>query len=163
MPNWRVLGRLRAAGISQLLPSPSAASRNGRTPAPRADAAFYSKANEDELHQMGVPRVAVPNRHTRSGERKSVGALVSVVVVMTFCVVSERVGSWSGATSSGCLSLDLFFAPRGPSFLEGGDDVGSIVMPADTTGLEKSCGEPPTNSGPTRSWSHRNAPFRPLA
>jgi IS5 family transposase len=35
-----------------------------------ADAAFYSKANEDELHQMGVRRVAVPNRNTRSEERK---------------------------------------------------------------------------------------------
>lgn len=35
-----------------------------------ADAAFYSKSNEDELHQMGVRYVAVPNRNTRSEERK---------------------------------------------------------------------------------------------
>jgi IS5 family transposase len=35
-----------------------------------ADAAFYSKANEDKLHEMGVRRVAVPNRNTRSQERK---------------------------------------------------------------------------------------------
>jgi IS5 family transposase len=35
-----------------------------------ADAAFYSKANEDKLHEMGVRRVAVPNRNTRSEERK---------------------------------------------------------------------------------------------
>ena len=35
-----------------------------------ADAAFYSKINEDQLHQMGVRRVAVPNRNTRSQERK---------------------------------------------------------------------------------------------
>lgn len=35
-----------------------------------ADAAFYSKANEDELHELGVRRVAVPNRNTRSEERK---------------------------------------------------------------------------------------------
>lgn len=35
-----------------------------------ADAAFYSKANEDQLHKMGVRRVAVPNRNTRSEERK---------------------------------------------------------------------------------------------
>jgi len=35
-----------------------------------ADAAFYSKVNEDKLHEMGVFRVAVPNRNTRSEERK---------------------------------------------------------------------------------------------
>lgn len=35
-----------------------------------ADAAFYSKMNEDKLHEMGVRRVAVPNRNTRSQERK---------------------------------------------------------------------------------------------
>lgn len=35
-----------------------------------ADAAFYSKVNEDKLHEMGVRRVAVPNRNTRSQERK---------------------------------------------------------------------------------------------
>ena len=35
-----------------------------------ADAAFYSKSNEDQLHEMGVRRVAVPNRNTRSEERK---------------------------------------------------------------------------------------------
>lgn len=34
------------------------------------DAAFYSKMNEDKLHEMGVRRVAVPNRNTRSQERK---------------------------------------------------------------------------------------------
>jgi IS5 family transposase len=35
-----------------------------------ADAGFYSKVNEDKLHEMGVRCVAVPNRHTRSQERK---------------------------------------------------------------------------------------------
>jgi IS5 family transposase len=35
-----------------------------------ADAGFYSKENEDKLHAMGVRSVAVPNRHTRSEERK---------------------------------------------------------------------------------------------
>jgi IS5 family transposase len=35
-----------------------------------ADAAFYSKVNEDKLHEMGVRHVAVPNRNTRSQERK---------------------------------------------------------------------------------------------
>lgn len=35
-----------------------------------ADAAFYSKVNEDKLHEMGVCHVAVPNRNTRSQERK---------------------------------------------------------------------------------------------
>ena len=35
-----------------------------------ADAAFYSKVNEDKLHEMGVCRVSVPNRNTRSEERK---------------------------------------------------------------------------------------------
>jgi len=36
-----------------------------------ADSAFYSKANEDAVYQMGVRRVAVPNRNTRSLERKA--------------------------------------------------------------------------------------------
>jgi IS5 family transposase len=35
-----------------------------------ADAGFFSQVNEDALHGMGVPRVAVPNRNTRSTERK---------------------------------------------------------------------------------------------
>lgn len=35
-----------------------------------ADAAFFSQANENALHEMGVKRVAVPNRNTRSAERK---------------------------------------------------------------------------------------------
>lgn len=35
-----------------------------------ADAAFYSQENEDKLHAMGVRSVAVPNRNTRSEERK---------------------------------------------------------------------------------------------
>ena len=35
-----------------------------------ADAAFYSKQNEDKLHAEGVRYVAVPNRNTRSEERK---------------------------------------------------------------------------------------------
>ena len=35
-----------------------------------ADAAFYSKMNEVKLHQIGVRHVAVPNRNTRSQERK---------------------------------------------------------------------------------------------
>ena len=35
-----------------------------------ADAGFFSKANEDQLHEMGVRRVSVPNRNTRSEERR---------------------------------------------------------------------------------------------
>jgi IS5 family transposase len=35
-----------------------------------ADGAFFSQANEDALHNMGVQQVAVPNRSTRSQERK---------------------------------------------------------------------------------------------
>jgi transposase, IS5 family len=35
-----------------------------------ADSAFYSKANEDAAHQMGVKRVAIPNRKTTSEERR---------------------------------------------------------------------------------------------
>ncbi len=34
------------------------------------DAAFYSAANETEAHEQGVKRVCVPNRSTKSAERK---------------------------------------------------------------------------------------------
>jgi len=34
------------------------------------DAAFYSAANEKEAHERGVKRVCVPNRNTKSAERK---------------------------------------------------------------------------------------------
>ena len=34
------------------------------------DAAFYSAANEKEAHEKGVKRVCVPNRSTKSAERK---------------------------------------------------------------------------------------------
>jgi IS5 family transposase len=36
-----------------------------------ADSAFYSKANEDAAHEAGVKRVAIPNRNTRSSERRA--------------------------------------------------------------------------------------------
>jgi hypothetical protein len=36
-----------------------------------ADSAFYSKANEDALSGIGVRRVAIPNRNTRSAERSA--------------------------------------------------------------------------------------------
>ncbi len=36
-----------------------------------ADAAFYSEANEKAAHPMGVKRVAIPNRSTRSAERRA--------------------------------------------------------------------------------------------
>jgi len=43
----------------------------GRTPRVVAgDAAFYSAANEKEAHEKGVKRVCVPNRSTKSAERK---------------------------------------------------------------------------------------------
>jgi IS5 family transposase len=43
----------------------------GRTPRVVAgDAAFYSAANEKEAHEKGVKRVCVPNRNTKSPERK---------------------------------------------------------------------------------------------
>jgi IS5 family transposase len=34
------------------------------------DAAFYSDANEKAVHKMGVKRVAIPNRSTKSAERR---------------------------------------------------------------------------------------------
>ena len=43
----------------------------GRTPHTlAADAAFYSEANEKAAHKMGVQRVAIPNRSTKSAERR---------------------------------------------------------------------------------------------
>ena len=43
----------------------------GRTPElVAADAALYTKDNEDQLPAMGVKRTSVPNRHTRSADRK---------------------------------------------------------------------------------------------
>jgi IS5 family transposase len=36
-----------------------------------ADAAFYSEANEKAAHQMGVKRVAIPNRSTKSAQRRA--------------------------------------------------------------------------------------------
>lgn len=36
-----------------------------------ADAGYYAQAHEQALHQMGVKWVAVPNRNTRSAERKA--------------------------------------------------------------------------------------------
>jgi len=45
--------------------------RLGRVPRlAAADAAFYSAKNETEAHALGVQRVAVPNRHSKSAERK---------------------------------------------------------------------------------------------
>lgn len=46
--------------------------RFGRVPdLVAADSGFYSKANEEALYRMGVRRVSVPNRNTRSPERKA--------------------------------------------------------------------------------------------
>ena len=43
----------------------------GRTPdLVAADAAFYSSANEKALEEMGVKRIAIPNRRTRSEARR---------------------------------------------------------------------------------------------
>ena len=43
----------------------------GRTPRLVAgDAAFYSAANEKEAHEKGVKRVCIPNRSTKSADRK---------------------------------------------------------------------------------------------
>lgn len=43
----------------------------GRTPRlVTADAAFYSHSNETAAHERGVKRVAIPNRSTKSPERK---------------------------------------------------------------------------------------------
>jgi IS5 family transposase len=36
-----------------------------------ADAGFYSQANQKRLEEMGVKNVSVPNRHTRSEQRRS--------------------------------------------------------------------------------------------
>jgi transposase, IS5 family len=45
--------------------------RLGRVPRlVTADAGYYAQAHEQNLHDMGVKRVAVPNRNTRSAERK---------------------------------------------------------------------------------------------
>lgn len=44
----------------------------GRTPAlVTADAGYYAQAHERELQKMGVKRVAVPNRNTKSSERRT--------------------------------------------------------------------------------------------
>jgi IS5 family transposase len=46
--------------------------RLGRTPQlVTADAGYYAQAHERALHEMGVKRVAVPNRNTHSQERKA--------------------------------------------------------------------------------------------
>jgi len=46
--------------------------RFGRVPrVVAADAGFYSQANENKLHEMGVSWVAVPNRRTHSEERRT--------------------------------------------------------------------------------------------
>lgn len=43
----------------------------GRTPAlVAADAGFYTRANEQEIQARGVRRVSIPNRHTRSPDRR---------------------------------------------------------------------------------------------
>jgi transposase, IS5 family len=43
----------------------------GRTPeVVAADAGFYSQANEKALEEMGVPRVSIPNKNTKSETRK---------------------------------------------------------------------------------------------
>jgi transposase, IS5 family len=43
----------------------------GKTPQMvAADAGFYSAANERALHELGVKRVSVPSRNTRSQERR---------------------------------------------------------------------------------------------
>lgn len=43
----------------------------GRTPEMvAADAAFYSTANEQQLQEQGVPRVCIPNVHSKSAERR---------------------------------------------------------------------------------------------
>jgi Transposase DDE domain len=44
--------------------------RLGRTPHLAADAAFYSSRNEAAAKQMGVKRVCIPNRATKSPDRK---------------------------------------------------------------------------------------------
>jgi transposase, IS5 family len=36
-----------------------------------ADAGFYSQANEKRLEEMGVTNISIPNRHTRSPQRRS--------------------------------------------------------------------------------------------
>lgn len=36
-----------------------------------ADAGFYSQANEKQLEEMGVKRVSIPNRNTRSPQRRA--------------------------------------------------------------------------------------------
>ena len=46
--------------------------QTGKTPAlVAADAGFYAQANEKKLDEMGVKNVSVPNRHTRSEQRRS--------------------------------------------------------------------------------------------
>jgi transposase, IS5 family len=55
-----------------LLPSIQAhQKRLGRVPrAVAADAGFYSRENEKAAQALGVQRVSVPNKKTKSGERK---------------------------------------------------------------------------------------------
>ena len=45
--------------------------RLGRTPElVAADAAFYTRENEEAVQALGVKRVSIPNRRTRSEERR---------------------------------------------------------------------------------------------
>jgi IS5 family transposase len=47
--------------------------RLGRVPRlVTADAAFFSSGNESTAHAMGVKRVSIPNRSTKSAQRKQV-------------------------------------------------------------------------------------------
>ena len=62
----------RPSDSDLLLPALAAASGNsGRTPyLVTADAAFFSQRNEAAAHARGVKRVAIPNRSTKSAQRK---------------------------------------------------------------------------------------------
>ena len=62
----------RPADADLLIPALEAHQRVlGRVPRlVTADAAFYSNKNEAAAHRMGVVRVSIPNRSTKSEERK---------------------------------------------------------------------------------------------
>jgi transposase, IS5 family len=64
----------RPSDSELLLPAVEAHQQQlGKTPAlVAADAGFYSAANEEALEQLGVKHISVPNRNTRSPERRRI-------------------------------------------------------------------------------------------
>ena len=65
------IGALAADPARLLIPAVEAHQRKlGRAPRlVAADAGYYSRANEETAHEMGVAYVSIPNRSTKSEDR----------------------------------------------------------------------------------------------